>query len=173
MNQVPVDSRLFSLVRPRPGPAPRTSVVLPFRQVEQFPPLQIHQRLIDQCLALPGVLVRESRMASPAVLALYLADEACAGPPEAFIDQHEFCHLHPLPEGAIHLALPAQLLDLAVALGWAERHPIGALGILTTLALVYAPRNAAELEVVRGLVNYALRFARGDAHEELAITQVA
>ena len=38
-------------------------------------------------------------MASPEQCPLYLADEFAGGPPEAFIDGHEFCHLHPLPEG--------------------------------------------------------------------------
>jgi hypothetical protein len=143
----------------REGPQPRCSDVLPFRQLDQWPPAEIHERLLAECADLEGVRVRESRMALPGTRALYLPDEIAGGPPEAFIDLHEFCHLHPLPEGSIHLVLPPPVLDRAVALGWAQRHPIAAAGILNTLVMVYAPRSLAELEVALGLIRVSCHFA--------------
>jgi hypothetical protein len=107
------------------------------------------------------VRVRESRMALPGTRALYLPDVVAGGPPEAFIDLHEFCHLHPLPEGTIHLVLPMAVVERAAAFGWVERHPVAVAGILTTLATAYAPRTAAELETVLGLIGISCRFARG------------
>jgi hypothetical protein len=66
------------------------------------------------------------------------------GPPEAFIDLHEFCHLHPLPEGTIHLVLPLPVVGRAALSGWVQRHPLTLAGILTTLVMVYAPRNFVQ-----------------------------
>jgi hypothetical protein len=100
-------------------------------------------------------------MASPRSSALYLADEFACGPPEAFIDGHEFCHLHPLPEGSIHLTLPFVLREEVVRLGWGERHPIAVAGILTTLVTVYAPRDCTELAAVLGLISQSCQFAQG------------
>src|ERR1044071_7668634 len=121
----------------RPGPAPRSSAALPLRQVDQWPSPDIYESLVAGCAALPHVRIRESRMASRQARALYLPDEIAAGPADAFIDQHEFCHLHPLPEGTIHPTLPVPVLERVMELGWAERHPISTAGILRTLVMVY------------------------------------
>jgi hypothetical protein len=91
-----------------------------------------------------------------------LPDAHAAGPPEAFIDGHEFCHLHPLPEASIHLTLPKILRDEVVRLGWGERHPIAEAGILTTLVTIYAPRDRPELGTVFGLIMQSCRFSQGE-----------
>ncbi|PWT84121.1 MAG: phospholipase [Proteobacteria bacterium] len=161
MQEINVEARPVPVLWPREGPPPRTSDVLPFRQLDQWPPTEIHERLLEACASLDGVRVRQSRMASPRTCALCLPPGLAGGPPEAFIDPHEFCHLHPLPEGSIHLVLPPAMLESAMALGWAERHPISWAGILETLAMVYAPRNPRELEAVFGLIRISCEFARG------------
>jgi Family of unknown function (DUF5519) len=113
-------------------------------------------------LRLPNVRSKQSRMASPEVRALYLPDRAAGGPPDAFIDGHEFCHLHPLPEGAAHLTLPDPLRDQVVELGWAEVHPAAQAGVMPeTLVMVYAPRDTEELKTVMTLVWASCRFAKG------------
>jgi hypothetical protein len=160
MHQFDVETSQASVLCQRCGPRPRSSGALPFHQLDQWPPAEIHARLVAECAGFDGVGVRESRMASPSTRALYLPDEFAEGPPEAFIDAHEFCHLHSLPEGTIHLALPEPVLSRAVALGWAERHPLAASGIFKTLVMVYAPRNAGDLEVVLGLIQVSYGFAR-------------
>jgi len=100
-------------------------------------------------------------MASPGSTALYLADDFAFGPPEAFIDGHEFCHLHPLPGGSIHLTLPAILRGEVVRLGWGEPHPIAEVGILPSLVTIYAPRDGPELKAVLGLIAQSCQFAQG------------
>jgi hypothetical protein len=106
-------------------------------------------------------------MAYPDTCALYLPDGIAHGPAEAFIDDHEFCHLHPLPEGSLHLTLADPLRMEAVRQGWAELHPCGQAGFLpNTLVMVYAPRNQHELAVVLELVNTSHRFAMGLAQED-------
>jgi len=101
-------------------------------------------------------------MASPDTRALWLPDEAAFGPSEAFIDDHEFCHLHALPAGSVHLTLPAALMRQSVELGWAESHPIVLSGLpFKQIVMVYAPRTDDELDVVMMLVNASRSFALG------------
>ena len=146
----------------RPGQRPATRRSLPCIQLDQWPPEEMLEELRAWSLRLPYVRPRESRMASPATCALSLPDEYALGPKCAFIDDHEFCHMHPGPAGSIHLALPREASRPLVDAGWAEPHPSAAAGILPdTLYMVYAPRDAAELEIVTGVVTIAYRFARG------------
>lgn len=134
---------------------------LPHLQLDQLPPGDAMEELIAESLRLPHVRSKQSRMASPRSYALCLRDKHALGPPEAFIDDHEFCHLHPLPEGSIHLTLPAVLREEVVRLCWGERHPIAVVGILPTLMTVYAPRDGQELTTVLGLVEQSCLFAQG------------
>src|SRR3954463_181496 len=92
-------NRLY-LLPARFGPRPRTSDCLPFRQLDQFPPADIQRRLLELSLDLPHVYARQSRVTAPQCRALCIDDDNAAGPAEAFIDGPEFCHIHPLPEGA-------------------------------------------------------------------------
>src|SRR5262245_53967524 len=90
----------------RQGRPPQTERIVPFVQLDQWPPRAIAAELVERSLRLPDVKSRESRMALPGSWALWLPDALAGGPPEAFIDGHEFCHLHPPPESGIHLTLP-------------------------------------------------------------------
>jgi len=154
-------NRLAVLPHPRFGARPRMHRALPHFQLDQLPPAETLQELVERSLQIPYVRSKQSRMASPHDHALFLADEFAAGPPEAFIDDHEFCHLHPLPEGSIHLTLPKTLREEVVRLGWGERHPVAEAGILTTLVTVYAPRDREEMSTVLGLIAQSCQFARG------------
>lgn len=146
---------------PRIGPRPRTCPALPHVQLEQWPPEEIVEELVDRSLRLPYVRPKQSRMASPESLALSLPDRFAAGPPDAFIDNHEFCHLHPLPEGSIHVTLPYEIRRSAVAMGWAEQHPAARMGVMPqALVMVYAPRNPNELAIVLELIWSSYEFAR-------------
>jgi len=126
---------------------------------------------VARCLDIPCVRSKQSRMASPVCHALYLADACALGPPEAFIDGHEFCHIHPLPEGSIHLTLPKFLRTEVVRLGWGEPHPVALSGIFTSLLTVYAPRDAQEIETVFGLVLQSCEFAHGRLRDFYAFEQ--
>ena len=152
---------LAVLPHARFGARPRMHRPLPHVQLNQLPPVEALDELVERCLQIPGVRSRQSRMASPDSHALHLADAFASGPPEAFIDDHEFCHLHPLPECSIHLTLPKVLRAEVVRLGWGERHPIAESGLLTTLVTVYAPRDCQELETVLGLIGQSCEFAQG------------
>ena len=147
---------------PRWGPRPRTCPALPHIQLDQWPPEEIAAELIELSLSLPDVRSKQSRMASPNSRALCLPDRCAGGPASAFIDDHEFCHIHPLPEGSIHLTLPNPLRDRMMQLGWVEQHPLVRFGVMPeTLVMVYAPRDREELAISLNLVWNSCRFARG------------
>ena len=146
----------------RAGPRPRMPEVLPHIQLDQWPAPEFLHELLEWSVSLPDVTVQQSRMASPDSTALALADECAAGPPEAFIDLAEFCHLHAAPPGGVHLTLPSSIGETAVRLGWAESHPAAKSGSVTPcLIAVYAPRDRRELEAAMALIAASWRFARG------------
>jgi hypothetical protein len=152
---------LAILTHPRAGDRPRMNKTLPHLQLDQLPTPEAMEELIGCSLQIPCVRSKQSRMASPRSCALYLTDDLAAGPPEAFIDENEFCHLHPMPEGGTHLTLPKLLREEVVRLGWGELHPIAAAGLLTTLVTVYAPRDRREIATVLALIEQSCQFAQG------------
>lgn len=149
----------------RLGAPPKMRRALPHIQLDQLPEPEIMQDLVERCLTIPCILSKQSRMASPGCHALCLADACALGPPDAFIDGHEFCHIHPALEGSIHLTLPKVLREEVVRLRWGEPHPIAYGGILTSLLTVYGPRDRDEMDVVFELVRQSCHFAHGQLHE--------
>jgi phospholipase/carboxylesterase len=146
----------------RTGPRPKTQRIIPHIQLDQWPPAHLIEQLAVESLRLPGVQERESRMASPTTRALWLPEELAHGPSESFIDALEFCHLHPPPEGSIHLTLPSPRREHTIRLGWAEEHPLVQGGFISmALVMVYAPRDSSELQVVLDLIRESFYFARG------------
>ena len=149
----------------RSGSRPRTRRSLPHIQLDQWPPAWIAQELAERSLRIPHVRSKQSRMASPSSLALCLPDNVAEGPPDAFIDDHEFCFLHALPEAGIHLTLPCSLRDRVIQLGWAEQHPAAKGGVMPpTLVMLYSPRDVGELEIAFELVRASCGFAQATLH---------
>jgi hypothetical protein len=98
----------------------------------------------------------------PGARALWLREDVAAGPPEAFVIEREFAHIHPMPDGSLHAALPQKVAQEAVEKGWAEQHPASRMGRMSqNVVMIYAPRDAEEIEVVAGLVEEAYRYAGG------------
>ncbi|HEV8231657.1 MAG TPA: luciferase family protein [Thermoanaerobaculia bacterium] len=120
-------------------------------------------RLADGLFALPGVRERPSAISVPGARALWLDPADARGPREAFMVGREFAHLHPLPDGSLHVALPPGVASEAIERGWAEIHPVARLGLIPdNVVMIYAPRDDAEAAIVLDLVQSALAFARGD-----------
>jgi hypothetical protein len=146
----------------RKGSRPRMTQALPHIQLDQWPPAGILGELLARAARLPDVLVRQSRMAAPDCAALCLADECVRGTTDAFIDLPEFCHLHPEPEGSIHLTLPPGARAAVMESGWGESHLAAPTGSISPyLVVVYAPRDAGELAAVLSIVEISWKFARG------------
>ena len=85
------------------------------------------------------------------------------GPPEAFLIDREFAHLHPPPDRSLHAMLPPHVAAGAIDAGWAEIHPVARMGLIpSTAVMLYAPRDETELGVIAQLVQAAHAFARPD-----------
>ncbi len=75
----------------------------------------------------------------------------------------EFAHIHPMPDGSLHAALPPEVAGEAVEKGWAEQHPVARLGYIPeNVVMIYAPRDESELEIVLKLVEESRRYAGGN-----------
>ncbi|HET7488461.1 MAG TPA: luciferase family protein [Acidimicrobiales bacterium] len=145
----------------RRGPRPTTHTGLPHSQLDQQPddPALVGD-LASHAFGLPAVSEGRSAVSVPGARALLLDASSRQGPPEAFFAGGEFAHLHPAPDHSLHLCLPVARAEEACAAGWAEHHPLVATGqVPPTVVMVYAPRDAEELDVVKGLVDAAHRFA--------------
>lgn len=146
----------------RAGPRPSTTRSNPQYQLEQVPDVPLSDRLIERVARLDGVELGASRRSPPGTVGFFLAGSD--GLPEAsFLLGNEFAHVHITHEHGLHLVLPEPVRTAAMRAGWAEPHPLAGRPTVSPLTvLVYAPRDAAELEVTARLVEAAWALARGD-----------
>jgi Family of unknown function (DUF5519) len=151
----------FPLPR-RAGPRPRTTPTNPHTQLDQQPSdPRLADELARRIFALPGVVEQPSRISVPGARALTLAAGELVGPPEAFLIEREFAHLHPPPDRSLHAMLPGDVVTEAVDASWAEPHPVARMGLIPpTAVMLYAPRDGEELAVVEALIRASHAFAR-------------
>ena len=146
----------------RSGPRPRTMPTNPHAQLEQNPQRQVVEELAQRVFALPDVEERPSAIPVPGVRALWLSEDVPAGAPEALMIEREFAHIHPMTDGSLHAALPPEIAQEAIRKDWAEQYPAARMGYIPhNVVMIYAPRDAEEIEVVAGLVVEAYRYAGG------------
>lgn len=146
----------------RPGLKPLTTRTNPHQQLNQHPPPALYDALAQRCFALPHVIERPSLISVKGARALTLEPAIAPGPRVAFLIDREFAHIHPLPDGSMHLALPAPAARAVIEGGWGEFHPASALGLIPGgIVMVYAPRDANELEIAMHIVDASYRFALG------------
>ena len=146
----------------RSGSRPRTTPTNPHTQLEQNPVVGIVEGLARRVFALPDVEERPSKISVPGARALWLREEVPAGPQDAFMIGREFAHIHPMPDGSLHAALPPEVAAEAIEKGWAEQHPVARMGYIPeNVVMIYAPRDEEEIEVVAGLVVESYRYAGG------------
>ena len=146
----------------RTGSRPSTTPTNPHTQLDQNPEELVVRELARRVFALPDVEKRPSAISVPGARARWLRNEVPAGPQEAFMIGREFAHIHPLPDGSMHAALPPELAEEAREKGWAEQHPVARMGYISpNVVMIYAPRHAGEIELVVGLVTESYRYAGG------------
>lgn len=146
----------------RIGYRPSTTPTNPHTQLDQNPEELVVRELARRVFALPDVEERPSAISVPGARALWLRNEVPAGPQEAFMIGREFAHIHPLPDGSMHAALPPELAEEAREKGWAEQHPVARMGYISpNVVMIYAPRHTGEIEIVAGLVTESYRYAGG------------
>ena len=99
----------------------------------------------------------------PGAQALWLAEAVASARPEAFLFGREFAHVHPPYDGSMHMILPPEAVDEVLAKGWGEPHPMARRGLIPPPAvMVYAPRDAAEVDTVLQVIGGSYRFACGE-----------
>jgi hypothetical protein len=149
----------------RRGPRPQTTPTNPHTQLDQQPAeAAIVKQLADWSFALPDVEERPSAISVSGARALWLREGVLAGPREAFMIGREFAHLHPAPDFSLHLTLPPEWVTQVLDQGWGELHPVARLGLIPpATVMIYAPRDAQELDVVTRILHVSYQFASGSA----------
>lgn len=145
----------------RIGERPRTTPTNPHTQLDQqASDPGLVEELARRIFALPGIVEGPSGISVPGARALSVAPGEPVGPPEAFLIDREFAHLHPDPDRSLHAMLPLDTVAVAVAAGWAEPHPVARMGLIPpTAVMLYAARDDDELDVIESLVRASHAFA--------------
>lgn len=145
----------------RRGERPMTTSTFPHSQLDQQPTdPTVRDELARRAFSLEGIVERDSVISVPGARALVLADHRSVGPDAAFIREREFAHFHPDPDWSLHLALPDPVADVAIDRGWAELHLIARTEEFPgSVVMVYAPRDADEVEAVWTLLRASYEFA--------------
>ncbi|WP_390925008.1 hypothetical protein [Paenibacillus xylanexedens] len=85
--------------------------------------------------------------------------EEIEGHPVSKITCGEIAHIHP-DDSSMHMVFSPTDSSEVIRKGWGERHSLSGspiLGLPDTYLLIYAPRNAAEVDIVRRLVDGAVQ----------------
>ena len=148
---------------PRAGAKPKTTSTNPHQQRSQNPSSEVYELLLRQAFEFPHVERRASAISVPGAQALWLSEEVASARPEAFLIGREFAHVHPPYDGSMHMMLPPEAVDVVLAKGWGEPHPMARRGLIPpTAVMVYAPRDAAEVDAVLQAIGASYRFACGE-----------
>lgn len=147
----------------RDGGKPQTTTSNPHQQISDNPARDVYELLLQRAFDFPDIERRPSAVSVPGAQALWLSERVGGGPPEAFLIGREFAHVHPPYDGSMHMMLPPDAVAEVVAKGWGEPHPMVRRGLVPpTAAMIFAPRDAAEVETVRTILAASWRFAHGD-----------
>lgn len=151
---------------PRRGPRPALgSHPIPHRQTDQIPPRDVISAVESAILEIHADYPSSTELCTsvyekrgPALFVLPAAAEQAS----------ELAHVHASEEaadGSLHVVLAPRDCAEVIDKGWGERHPCaGVLGgrlLPAEYLMVYAPRDWAEVAVVRGIVEAAVRAALG------------
>jgi hypothetical protein len=140
--------------RPRVGAHP-----IPHRQLDQESPASMVTALDNLFAALleryaPAVVERESGYEKhhPALFADALVS-AGASP------TGEIAHYH-RPQGSMHLHMRPEDARVVIARGWGELHGLsGKAGLPRSYAMIYAPRDQEELNVIEAILAATIEWA--------------
>jgi phospholipase/carboxylesterase len=145
----------------RKGAPPRMTPTNPQEQLEQFPEdWGVIETLAAYAFSLARVVERPTHIAPPGSRALTLNSKDASHDRNAFMVDLEFAHIHNPPVGSMHLTLPAEVRDAAIAKGWALRHPLAVRNIVSPdVTFVFAPRNDEELQRAKVLLDASHAYA--------------
>ena len=144
----------------RTGPRPRVGAhPIPHRQLDQESPTSVVAAL-DTLFAAelerhaPAIVERESGYEKhhPALYADALVSRGASS-------TGEIAHYH-RPQGSMHLHLRPQDARTVIERGWGELHGLsGKAGLPTSYAMIYAPRDRRELDVIETILAATIEWA--------------
>jgi hypothetical protein len=98
------------------------------------------------------VEIKPSIISKSGAQGLFLSETVRLINPHAVIER-EFCHIHPYPDGSLHLFLPMADVKEIVVKGWGEFHPLAFLKeIPSNFIMLYSPRSERELSLVKEII---------------------
>lgn len=154
--------------RPRVGPHP-----VPHRQLDEHAPAAVLRSLeavFDAKVAAePSRLTYAQSYFEKHNRAVTLRCPEC-GHDDARATRGEVGHIHP-SDGSMHMILGCSDAAAVIAAGWGERHGLAGvtLGLPLTYMLIYATRDAHEVDVVARILDAAVTHMVGAAPTRIEI----
>jgi hypothetical protein len=143
----------------RPGDPPSVTEGVPHIQQDQTSSDELIEALALWAFSLKGIEEEPTRASLPGARALTVSRDRQSRP-EAMIIEREFAHIHPQPTGgSLHLRVGPYEAAEVVDTGWGEYHPFALNGSVPNLIMVYAPRDADDLDIVKTIVKAAADYA--------------
>lgn len=147
----------------RQGPRPRMGRhPVPHRQLDQKPERDETRRLLDQVFDRfvdhNGTYVRYAKSFYEKRNDAVTLIDPSRGRPLAALSQGEVAHIHPA-DGSMHMIFSPSDAKQIIEKGWGERHPLCGVprhNIALTYLMIYTPRDADEVAVVRQLLRGAV-----------------
>jgi hypothetical protein len=145
----------------RQGNAPRLAPKWPCHQLDEASSAEYIERLSSRALDLEGA--KEAAPPLNAAGRAFTLDEALAkGQPESCVFASVWLIIR--PEGSLHLTLRPEWAQKVVSKGWGTVHPFArymAGAVPPQSLVIYAPRDARELDVVGRIVEASHGYASG------------
>ena len=148
----------------REGPLPDTPAGIPHQQHNQNAPIPMQEALRASAAALSGIRFEATPFSLSGSVGWRLDEDAAQGPVEAFIPRSlEFVHQHVPEDGSMHMLLPQELAEIALAKGWGIPHPFTETisGENSEYVMIFGPRNEAELKTIWIIAQISYYQARG------------
>ena len=142
------------------GIRPKTSDTGPHSQTSDQSAPELWGRLIAEAIKLPHVVEGKSAVSPISSRALLFDDLTQITKPETSLTQTgplEPVHIHGVHDTSIHLCLPKDRAQEICELGWGEPHKFAE---YDTEIMIYGPRDSSELQVIIGLIQESIDFAR-------------
>ncbi|MEM6721989.1 MAG: hypothetical protein AAF611_21860 [Bacteroidota bacterium] len=156
--------KTFDNLTHREGNRPETTNTNPHTQLTQQPENTSYvDALMDWAFTLTNITKEPSRISVPGSIAMCMEEAHTCDRCNAFMVGTEFAHFHPHPDYSMHLGLPTKDAQQMIDKGWGEWHPLIKRGYLPpNIVMLYAPRNQAELEASKMILQRSYDFAKGN-----------
>jgi hypothetical protein len=147
---------------PRSGNAPKIGETIPQLQFSDLSPAEVRTKLWDWAFSnFEDVSEEDTRISVPTTRAMWLDPVVPVAHEDAFMPppgSREFCHMH--LDGSIHAVVATEIEDEIIRQQWGKRHPLyHSHGVKEVI--VYAPRDDAEVEVLKSVVKKSYEYATG------------